>query len=126
MQSEQDKNEETKEIPKTYFQRPDGDYSKPGSFLNDRLKPSDLSPPPSADSQARSQLEGGRVTEQDEANVAKNVKTSNVHPAETAANTNRIIQLNNIAANALRGFKSNYIRTTKYTLISFLPLGLLY
>ena len=38
----------------------------------------------------------------------------------------RIISLNNENQNSAKNFLKNYIRTTKYTLMSFVPLGLLY
>ena len=38
----------------------------------------------------------------------------------------RIISLNNENVNSTKHFLKNYIRTTKYTLVSFVPLGLLY
>lgn len=38
----------------------------------------------------------------------------------------RMIAVNNPHLNQMRKFLSNYIRTTKYTFFSFLPLGLAY
>lgn len=38
----------------------------------------------------------------------------------------RIISLDNEGKNASKQFLKNYIRTTKYTLFSFVPLGLFY
>jgi hypothetical protein len=38
----------------------------------------------------------------------------------------RVISINNDAENTRRNFLINYIRTTKYTILSFIPLGLLY
>lgn len=38
----------------------------------------------------------------------------------------RYIQLNRAVVNAQKKFMSNYIRTTKYTIFSFLPMSLIY
>ena len=38
----------------------------------------------------------------------------------------RYIQLDNPAQNAQKNFISNYIRTTKYTMWSYIPMGLAY
>ena len=61
-----------------------------------------------------------------EASPAKKVNFVERSPAEDFSAPLRHIEVNNPSLNRLRGFASNYIRTTKYTLLSFLPLGIAY
>ena len=48
------------------------------------------------------------------------------HPKGPKNIENRLIAINNLEENLKHKFKTNYIRTTKYTKFTFLPLSLMY
>jgi magnesium-transporting ATPase (P-type) len=62
-------------------------------------------------------MEGGEMNQ-----VQANIKPTKV---DRIVAVNRIVYLNNDIKNTEQHFLSNYIRTTKYTKYSFLPMGLI-